>query len=112
MHEDDGIKNIEYLNNNNVKFDAIFAVNDPVAVGAAIYLKKNGIKIPDNVAIIGFSNNPITEYMTPSLTTVEQPAYEMGKMAASMLISLIKGEDEKVEKKVVLPAKLIIRESA
>lgn len=112
MHEDDGIKNIQYLKNKNIKFDAIFAVNDPVAVGAAIYLKKNGYKIPDNVAIIGFSNNPITEYMTPSLTTVEQPAYEMGKKAASILISLIKGENGSGEKKIVLPTKLIIRESA
>ena len=112
MHEENGIESIEKLKVNDIKFDAVFAVNDPVAVGATLYLKRNGYKIPDDVAIVGFSNNPITEYMTPSLTTVEQPAYEMGKKAASMLISLIKGETESVERKVVLPARLILRESA
>lgn len=112
MHEDDGVNNVQKLIDNNIKFDAIFSVNDPVAVGATSCLKRNGYKIPSEVAIVGFSNNPVTEYMSPSLTTVEQPAYEMGKKAASMLISLIKGENASAERKIVLPTKLILRESA
>lgn len=110
MHESDGINSVKSALENGVKFDAVFAVNDPAAIGAALHLRNVNIKIPDDVAIIGFSNNPITEYFTPTMSTIEQPAYEMGKSAASMLLSLIK--NEKVEnKRVTLPTKLIIRES-
>lgn len=112
MHEDDGKKDLENLIDKKIKFDAIFAVNDPVAIGATVVLKKKGLKIPEDVAVLGFSNNPITEYVTPSITTVEQPAYEMGKLSASILISLIRGENiENGSKLISLPSKLIIRES-
>lgn len=113
MHEDDGKNEIEKLILNKTQFDAVFAVNDPVAIGALISLKKYGLKIPKDVALIGFSNNPITEYVTPSITTVDQPSYEMGKRAGSILISLIKGEKIDQKSKIVkLPTKLILRESA
>jgi LacI family transcriptional regulator len=113
MHEGDGTKELGILIETGIKFDAVFAVNDPVAIGSSVTLKKLGYGIPDDVAIIGFSNNPITGYVTPSITTVEQPSYEMGKKSASILISLIKGEeDSNLQKKTVLPTKLIIRESA
>lgn len=112
MHEDDGKEDLEKLIARNIQFDAVFAVNDPVAVGASVLLKKNGFKIPEDVAIVGFSNNPITEYVTPSITTVDQPAYEMGKLSASILISLIRDEEIQYESKTIsLPSKLIVRES-
>lgn len=112
MHEDDGIKSIQNIIDIGIKFDAVFAVNDPVAIGVSVIVKKMGYKIPEDVAIIGFSNNPITEFVTPSITTIDQPAYEMGKKAASILISLIKGKTKLSESKtIILPSKLIIRES-
>ncbi|MCB9249436.1 MAG: substrate-binding domain-containing protein [Ignavibacteriales bacterium] len=112
MHEDDGKNDIENLIDKKIKFDAIFAVNDPVAIGALVVVKNKGLRVPQDVAIVGFSNNPITEYVTPSLTTVEQPAYEMGKLSASILISLIKGETIQSESNIIsLPSKLIVRES-
>jgi len=113
MHEDDGKMDIENLINNKIHFDAIFAVNDPVAIGASVVLKKNGLRVPEDVAIIGFSNNPITEYVSPSITTIDQPAYEMGKMSASILLALIRGEEmPTTSKNTKLEAKLILRESA
>ena len=113
MHENDGINEINKLIQKGVKFDAIFAVNDPVAIGVLAELKKQGYKIPEEVAVIGFSNNPITGYVTPSLTTVEQPAYQMGEKAAEILISLIRGEENSnLPKKIILPTRLIIRDSA
>jgi DNA-binding LacI/PurR family transcriptional regulator len=113
MHENDGHSSAENLVKNKIKFDAIFAVNDPVAIGALESLKKHSINIPKDVALIGFSNNPITEYVTPSITTVEQPAFEMGKLAASILISLIKNEKININSKIFkLNATLILRESA
>ncbi|MCW8848919.1 MAG: LacI family transcriptional regulator [Melioribacteraceae bacterium] len=112
MHEDDGKKDLEKLIDKKIEFDAVFAVNDPVAIGAIVALKKKGLKIPEDVAVLGFSNNPITEYVTPSITTVDQPAYEMGKLSASILISLIRGDNIENDSKLIsLPTKLIIRES-
>jgi LacI family transcriptional regulator len=92
---------------------AIFAVNDPVAVGAVKRLKELGIKIPQQVGIVGFSNNPITEMISPQLTTVEQPAFEMGKKAAEILIHEIEEENSVIiPSDIKLETNLIIRESA
>ncbi len=93
--------------------DAIFAVNDPVAIGAYEIINKNQLRIPDDIGVIGFSNNPISAFISPPLTTVHQPAFEMGKIACSMLLENIENNNQKdVIKKEVLKTKLIIRESA
>ena len=113
MHENDGYNHVNKMKEEGIERCAIFAVNDPVAIGVSIALKSLGFRIPEEVAIIGFSNNPITGYVTPSITTVEQPAYEMGKKSAETLIALIKGEENMdLEKRITLPTKLILRESA
>jgi LacI family transcriptional regulator len=93
--------------------DAIFAVNDPVAIGAFSVIKKRRIVIPYEIALVGFSNNPISALIEPSLTTVEQPSHEIGEEAAKMLLEKIKDKtqtDKAVEK--VLKTKLIIRQSS
>jgi LacI family transcriptional regulator len=90
--------------------DAIFAVNDPVAIGAFQRIKEAGLRIPDDIAIVGFSNNKITSLVDPQITTVDQPSFEMGRKAAEILISTI--EDKTIEPKtLVLDAKLIVRGS-
>lgn len=66
--------------------DAIFAMIDPVAVDVMIVLKEKGIKIPDQIALAGFTNNPTSAVVEPSLTTVSQPGYEMGQLAANHLL--------------------------
>lgn len=66
--------------------DAIFAMIDPVAVEVMIVLKEKGIKIPDQIALAGFTNNPTSAVVEPSLTTVSQPGYEMGQLAANHLL--------------------------
>jgi LacI family transcriptional regulator len=97
----------------NIIPDAIFAVNDPVAIGAFKRLKESRIKIPEQVSIIGFSNNPITEMVDPTLTTVEQPSMEMGRKAAELLIDQIEGRPIDLESKLLLvETRLIIRQSA
>lgn len=113
MHEGDGQAAIESILNTKIEFDAIFAVNDPVAIGALRVLKSYNYKIPEDIALVGFSNNPITEYVSPSITTVNQPAYEMGKVSAHILISLIEEEELEYNSKIItLPTEFIIRESA
>ena len=95
-----------------ITIDAIFAVNDPVAIGAYQRIKEAGLKIPDQIGIVGFSNNKITNLVEPGLTTVDQPSYEMGKIAAEVLIKLIgNGNKSLKSKKIILETKLIIRGS-
>lgn len=112
MHESDGYLHIDKMIEKRIDNCAIFAVNDPVAVGAVKRLKELGIKIPQQVGIVGFSNNPITEMISPQLTTVEQPAFEMGKKAAEILINEIEDESKIITPSdIKLETKLIVRES-
>jgi len=112
LHETDGYNAMDSLLAEQNIPDAIFAVNDPVAVGAFQRIKETGLKIPDDIGIVGFSNNKITALVDPPMTTVDQPSFEMGKRAAEILIEMI--ENEKIPAKpqtVVLEAKLIVRSS-
>ena len=97
--------------------DAIFAGNDPMAMGAMMAIKEKGLKIPEDVAIVGFSNWFFGELMDPSLTTVDQPGFEMGQEAARLLIRQIevKDKDDDIDPQPetkILKTKLIIRNSS
>lgn len=93
--------------------DAIFSVNDAAAFGAMAYVKAKGLKIPDDVAIVGFTNEPLTELVEPALTTVGQPVYELGKIAAELfLIRTLTDPKTYVPETRVLKTKLIVRNSS
>ncbi len=112
MHESDGYKHLNDLLSQGINSGAIFAVNDPVAIGAIKRLKELKIEIPQQFGIVGFSNNPIAEMISPALTTVDQHSFEMGRKAAEILISDIEGErDSDSNIDIKLDASLIIRES-
>ena len=72
--------------------DAVVAVNDPVAVGAHREIRSHGFRIPQDIGITGFSNNPITEMIEPQLTTVDQHGYKMGQEAADLLLKEISSD--------------------
>lgn len=93
--------------------DGIFSSSDYAAMGAMEVLKKRGIKIPDQIAIVGFSNESFTELVTPALTTVEQHSKKMGQEIAHLFLQRV-NEEEPVSTitKTVLPSELIIRESS
>lgn len=92
--------------------DAIFAVNDPVALGAFIVLKKKQIRIPEDIALAGFSNNPLSSLIDPPLTTVDQASYVIGRNAAKLLLEQIEKGIENVSPVIqVEKTRLIIRES-
>lgn len=91
--------------------DGIFAINDASAVAAIRYIKTKGLDIPGKVAVIGFNNDPISEIVEPSLTTVMQPGYEMGCIAVQMLISRIENRNLSPET-IMLRSRLIKRESS
>lgn len=92
LMEHDGIEIVKRLIDNSMDFDGIFSANDVAAIGAIKSLIDKGIKIPEEVAIVGFSNEPISTVINPALTTINQPGFEMGKIATDLLIKHIKKE--------------------
>lgn len=92
--------------------DAIFSSSDFTALGVIQELKANGYKIPDDICVAGFANEPFTKFMELSITSVDQSPIEMGKMAAKVLIEQINTKGAKIEKKVVLTPKLLVRDSS
>lgn len=82
---------------------AVFAANDKMAIGALQVAKERGIKIHDDIAIVGFDGIEAVKYTDPPLPTVEQPLGELGKVAAELLVESIKGGEVR---KIVLPCRL------
>ena len=72
--------------------DALFFCNDDLAQGALFYCQRHGIKVPEQVALVGFNDLPASAYTSPALSTVTTPRYEVGKQAAMMLLSLMSGQ--------------------
>jgi len=93
--------------------DAVFCVNDPTAIQLMLYAKKKGIKIPDELGVVGFSNDPMAAVIEPSLTTVEQPVADMGRAAMRILLDAIKkGVNDFVPVRQSLQTSLIVRQSS
>ena len=106
-------QHIDYFLSLEPRPDALFAINDPAAIEAIRIIKKKGLKIPEDIAVIGFSNDIVSSFIEPALTTVEQPIQEMGRVAAQLLIDQIDRniEDWKAQT-VTLKTALIIRDSS
>ena len=92
------------------KPDAIFCINDPVALQAIQVIKKHNLKIPADISVVGFTDDPVSALVEPALTTVAQPSHEMGKCAARLLIDQIKNYDGS-SKTVTLKTKLVLRDT-
>ncbi|RFB17996.1 LacI family transcriptional regulator [Bacillus sp. HNG] len=103
-----GVQAMRILFQSEEKPTAVFAVSDTLAIGALKGINGFGLHVPNDVAIVGFDNISFSNMTNPTLTTISQPMYKMGCIAAEMLINSIQGE--KVES-VVLDHELIIRES-
>ncbi len=88
---------------------AVFAVSDTLAIGALKEINGSGLNVPEDIAVVGFDKISFSNMTNPTLTTVAQPMYKMGTIAANMLINSIKGM--KVES-IVLDHELVIRESS
>ena len=101
----------EELLKSGEEFDGIFAFNDPVAIGAMKVMKAKGLRIPEDVAIVGFSESRSATIIEPNLTSVAQPLAEMGLTAAELMLKLLR--KRYIEQNVVqLNATLNIRESS
>ncbi|MBX3143039.1 MAG: LacI family DNA-binding transcriptional regulator [Trueperaceae bacterium] len=88
---------------------ALLAMSDQLAFGALSYLKDEGIAVPEEVAVVGFDDQPAAAHSTPPLTTVHQPSVEKGRQAGRLLLAQLRGESPPPS--VKLPTRLIVRES-
>ncbi len=89
---------------------ALFCMNDDMAIAAMQTLKSNGVRVPEDISVAGFDNIEYSKYTDPPLTTIDQPAMEIGRMAAKQLITLIE-DGELPQNRFVLPYEFIVRES-
>jgi len=108
----DGERVMEKLINDKNLPEAIFAVNDPAAIGAMKMLKKYGFKIPEDVALVGFTESKLAPLIDPPLTSVAQPTKEIGRTAAQLLLEQIETKGIFVPQTVILNGRLNIRESS
>ncbi len=93
--------------------DAVFTANDTSAVYCMLRLKEAGFKIPADIGFAGFNNDPISQVVTPHLTTVLYPGYQMGETAVNSLVNHLKGiTDMRSTPKIVLRSELMIRASS
>ncbi|TFE30875.1 LacI family transcriptional regulator [Cohnella luojiensis] len=90
---------------------AVFAVSDDMAVGAMNCIHDHGLRVPDDLSVIGFDGSQLTEQVRPRLTSMEQPILEMGKVTVDKLLDLISGNDDLSAEDVILKHKLVIRDS-
>lgn len=94
--------------------DGIFAVNDLTAMGVMKVAKDNGLRIPDDLAVVGFTNWLISEFAEPALSTIDQKGYEMGMEAANLLLYRINEDKDKPVKPITkfLDTELVVRASS
>ncbi|MBC7948080.1 MAG: LacI family DNA-binding transcriptional regulator [Chitinophagaceae bacterium] len=92
--------------------DAIFTISDRMAIGAMLAIKEKGLTMPQDIGLVGFNNEPVTSLVTPSISSVDQPAFELGKIAAKLFIETVHNNQDMSHVEEVLKPKLIIRESS
>lgn len=111
LRSEDGVAAAQYLLSLPNPPDAIFCGNDTTALSTMIYLRDRGIRIPDDIGIVGFSNEPFSKVVSPSISTIAQPGFLMGQKAAELILSQIEHRERSYQT-LVLPTELIVRESS
>lgn len=105
-----GKQAMEAIVKNHPEVDGVFFMSDQLAVGALEYLNSIGMGVPEQMKIVGFDDTSISKVCVPKLTTVHQPASEMGRRAALHMIALIQGESP-IEQRQCIPVTMVVRES-
>lgn len=96
----------------DVRPDAIFSANDTAAVSAMIYVQNQGLRIPEDLAFVGFNDDPIATIVQPPLTSVSHPALEIGKYAAERILKRIENPKLGPAEDIVLKTSLKVRQSS
>lgn len=112
MSEQAGIDTAQKLLKMRPRPDGIFTSNDTSAVATIVELEKAGVIIPEEIAVVGFNNEPISQVVQPNLTTIDYPAREIGEIAATSLMNKLKNSQSSNFSTIVLKHNLIIRKSS
>ena len=110
--EEDGYKAFMKLYNSNNLPEFIFAVTYPVALGVYAAIAELGLKIPEDIDIMCFGSSDINNFLSPSLSCVDQPTEQLGRQAVKLILEIIKNPTDYVPKHIEIPTGLIIRETA
>ncbi|MES2976941.1 MAG: substrate-binding domain-containing protein [Pseudomonadota bacterium] len=108
FQESGGFQAMNQLLKSGVPFSAVIAANDQMAYGARLALSRAGFRVPEDVSLVGFDDLPHSAFTLPPLTSVRQPVYEIGTVAANAMLTLLAG---RVPDKVQIAAELVVRES-
>ncbi|MFA9195031.1 LacI family DNA-binding transcriptional regulator [Flavobacterium sp. FBOR7N2.3] len=109
---DDGRRIMQQLLDAPERPDAVYVAGDIAALGALQVLLENNIKIPEEMALIGFSDEPFTSLTQPSISTVNQHSDQIGKLAAEAFLERINNPNKKIINRIILEPELIIRQSS
>lgn len=113
LQEKDGQESAEKILHMNPRPDAVFVSNDVCAVSCMAYLNEHGIRIPEDIAIAGFNNDPISRFVKPKITTVDYDGQKVGEVVAQNLINHLEGDDHiSITNTIVLNSELIVRASS
>lgn len=108
-----GFQALQDLKQSGVEFDAVMAADDLFALGALKYAEHHGLKIPDELGIVGFNDSPLMSFIDPPLTSVKILAYELGMEAMELLLDALDHPDKiRTKKEIVLASELIVRKSS
>jgi LacI family transcriptional regulator len=107
-HEVSGMLAVERLLQSHKVITAIFAANDQMAFGAALALRRRSLRVPDDISLVGFDDVAGAQFASPPLSTVHQPAYELGRMAAAAMLQLMAGNKPTAQ---VPEPRFVVRES-
>jgi DNA-binding LacI/PurR family transcriptional regulator len=108
---DSGMAAMRYIMEKGIDVSGIWAQNDLMAIGAMSELSRSGIRVPDQISLLGMDDSPIAQFSYPRLTTLRQPVLEMAVKTVEILLDLRKGKKVQDGKDVVFPPELIVRES-
>lgn len=111
FRQDKGREAMKSLLNIRKPPTAVFSANDLMAIGAIRAIKERGLSVPEDVAVVGFDDIDTADYITPPLTTVRQPIFELGKVAGENLINLIEEWPPQEPIQKILGVELIVRQS-
>lgn len=109
FREESGLQAVNQLIERQQKFTALFAANDQMAFGAAVGLHRHGLRVPQDVALIGFDDQPMASYFVPPLSSIHESAYELGCLAAKSMLQMLNTSPPTGQ----VPApQLVVRESS
>src|SRR6185437_4751689 len=92
--------------------DAIFTISDRMAIGAMLAIKEKGLRMPQDIGLVGFNNEPVTGLVTPAISSVDMPSFELGKAAAKLFIETMHNNEHMGKVEEVLRPRLQVRESS